>query len=96
MSHPDQREDNNLPKMHDEQKQGKRLVTDEAKAASELRLAEIDLDEAVRLKKIRDRLLDVQDFVFRHRCSNPATLVEVTGKEISDLKWAVQRALDLT
>lgn len=32
----DQREPNNLPKLHEEQEQGRMLVIDEAKAASEL------------------------------------------------------------
>lgn len=54
------------------------------------------LEDTVTMKKIRHFLLDVQDFVFRHRVTNPATVVEVTGKEIEDVKWAVGRALDLT
>jgi hypothetical protein len=54
------------------------------------------LEDTVKIKKIRNSLLDIQDFVFRHRTTNPNTMVEVSGKEISDLKWAVGKALELT
>lgn len=107
-SREDQREVNNLPKMKEDTGQGRMLVIDEAKAArelvavakmltmwdeqhSELCYGKLEVDN--RTAKIRQLLLDVQDFVFRHRgTSSP----EVTGKEIDDLKWKVQRALDLT
>lgn len=104
----DQREVNNLPKLHEDQEQGRMLVIDEAKAArelvavaklltmwdeqhSELCYSKLEVDN--RIVKIRQSLLDIQDFVFRHRgTSNP----EVTGREVEDLKVKVQRALDLT
>ena len=54
------------------------------------------LEDKVTVAKIRKFLLDIQDFAFRHRVGNPGSIVEVTGKEIEDLKWAVGRALDLT
>ena len=93
----DQREVNNLPKMRDDQdrEQGRMLVIDEAKAARQL-LAAATIEDAVKLHRIREKLLDIQDFVFRHRVTRPDSEVAVTGREIEDLKWAVQRALELT
>jgi hypothetical protein len=49
--------------------------------------------EDVDLKRIRGYLLDIQDFVFRHRGSASPM---VTGREIEELKSWVQRAIDLT
>lgn len=79
------------------------LVIDEAKAAHELLAVAKELvaihnpDPAEdRMERLRPYLLGIQDFVFRHRTTRPDTVVEVTGKEIEDLKWKVGRALDLT
>jgi len=90
----DQRELNNLPKLHEDQQQGRMLVIDEAKAARELMAAARLLGAGDdRMSRIRKHLLDIQDFVFRHRGTRSP---EVTGREIEDLKWSVQKALDLT
>jgi hypothetical protein len=89
----DQREVNNLPKLHDDQQQGRMLVIDEAKAASIAERVVASLDDGMKMSRIRGYLLDIQDFVFRHRGTvNPT----VSGREIEDLKSKVQRALDLT
>jgi len=103
ISREDQRENNNLPQLSPPQNQGRMLVIDESKAASELLVvakslmaASTDISDEVRISRIRQYLLRIQEFVFKHRTSRPESVVEVSGKEVEELKWQVQRALDLT
>jgi hypothetical protein len=53
-------------------------------------------DVSSRMRRIRDYLLDIQDFVARHQGGKPESTTEVTQKEIADLKRCVGRAIDLT
>lgn len=93
----DQREENNLPKLHPPQNQGRMLVIDEASAASELRTAKHLVDPAEdRIERMKPYLHAIQEFAFRYRPSRMDTVVEIEGKEIEDLKWKIQRVLDLT
>jgi hypothetical protein len=91
----DQREVNNLPKLHEDQQQGRMLVIDEASDREKKIAGNVILGfgEEFRIKQIRGYLLDIQDFVFRHRGSKEPS---VAAGEIEALKSKVQRALDLT